>query len=455
MKHPLFSTPIALCALLGLFCARPGLVSAASPASLTPPAGWQSAAPAGPHGNQVSLAAYVLPGTGFIQNIDLHMVPTLGVSFADFVADRAHALAHSGTVVTSHPEKICNGKVDGWFMDYKVSLGGQDTEVDQTLAADANAVYMASYTRAAGQTENAAARASRDTLCLAAPAAPVPADTPAPAETGLPFKPPAGWVNMYSAMPKPAFRGMWIGPKSGNATSNVNITSEAFTGTVEQLSNRTALGAGMLQSRVAAQRSGTICSLPARFITLSKPLGMDGLVMDQSMYVSNGTAYTLTYTRTVTQPADPQIQQLLGNLCPEQIESGKIAFPPGWSVNEMQTMRLAGMWMDPKRSGQVINLISTPYAGTLESFMVSAAKNSAPSGARTHLFTVLSQRNGTLCGLPARFVSMKGEFGSISMRIDQEATIYGGKAYLVTYGRMNGQPADAVAVNSMKSLCPK
>jgi len=384
------------------------------------------------------------------------MAPSQGRTFQDFITDRAKTLSQAGSVISSHPQKTCNGKIDGWFMDYKVSLGDRPAEVEQTIAADANTFYMATYSRPANQSENSDARKALDTLCVAAPAQPAaPVTTPSPNASPLPFKPPNGWVNVLSAMPMPAFHGLWTGPKSGGVTSNVAITSTEFAGTVERLSNQTLLGSGMLQSKVTAQHSGTICNLPARFITFSKPMGMDSLVMDQSMYVANGTAYTINYTRGATQPPDPQIQQLLGSLCPDQINSGKIAFPTGWSANQNQGLRSAGMWANPSSPGQMVGLIIMPYAGALSKLSGIGVKDAIPGGTTSKILTVLSRKNGTLCGSPAFFVSMKMNLGYMPMRIDQEATIYQGKAYLLTYARMNSRTPDSAALTSLKTLCPK
>lgn len=432
-------------------------IADSSPASITPPAGWQHAPSAPPHGNQISLADYFLPGPGFVQNLDLHMVPSLGRTFQDFVADRAKGLAQAGTVVSSHPEKLCNGKIDGWFMDYKVQLGANAAEIEQTIAADANAFYMASYTRAANQSENSDARKAIGTLCVAVPIPlGTPAPTPSPAASPLPFKPPTGWVNMLGAVPMPAFRGVWSGPKSGSTTSNVSIVSQVFPGTVEHLSNQTKLvGAGMLESKMTAQSSGTICGFPARFITVSKPMGVDTLAMDQAMYVANGTAYMMNYTHSATQPPDSQIQQLLASLCPAQIESGKITFPAGWSANKTQGTRLAGMWANPSSPGQMVNLMTTSFTGTLDRLTKATATNGIPGGAASKVLKILSQRNGSLCGLPARFLSAKMNLGMISMRLEQAATIYKGNAYVLTYGRAGAQTANPAALASLKTLCPR
>jgi hypothetical protein len=316
---------------------------------------------------------------------------------------------------------------------------------------------MASYTRAANQSENSDARKAIGTLCVAAPITlGTPSPTPTPAASPLPFKPPSGWVNMLGEVPMPAFHGVWSGPKSGSTTSNVSILTEPFPGTVERLSNQTKLvGAGMLQSKMTAQSSGTICGFPARFMTVSKPMGVETLAMDQSMYIANGTAFMMTYTHGAAQPPDPQIQQLLASLCPDQIESGKITLPAGWSANKASGMRLAGMWMNPSSVGQMVNLITTPFAGSLDRLTTVTMTNGVPGGAASKVFKMLSHRNGSLCGLPARFLSAQMNLGIMPMRLDQAATIYKGNAYIVTYGRMNGQAANPAALASMKTLCPR
>lgn len=429
----------------------------ASPASITPPAGWQQEPSAPPHGAEISLAEYVLPAPIFNQNIDLLMVPAQGAAFQDFIAQRAKSLAQAGTVVSSHPEKLCNGKIDGWFMEYKAKLGSNAAEIEQTIAADANAFYMASYTRVAIQSENSDARKAIGTLCVAAPVPlGTPAPTPAPASSPLPFKPPSGWVNMLGEVPMPSFHGVWTGPKTGDTTSNVSILSQVFPGTVERLSNQTKLvGAGMLETKMTAQSSGAICGFPARFITVSKPLGVETLAMDQAMYVANGTAYMMNYTHGATQSPDPQIQHLLASLCPAQIESGKITFPVGWSVNKAQGTRLAGMWMNPSSPGQMVNLITMPFSGTLDRLTTATSTNGIPGSAASRLLKTLTHRNGYLCGLPARFLSAKMNLGMMTMRLEQAATMYKGNAYVITYGRMDGQTATPAAMASMKTLCPR
>ncbi|GAC1389421.1 MAG: hypothetical protein NVSMB31_05380 [Vulcanimicrobiaceae bacterium] len=154
---------ILLVALLLMLC------TAAVPepaATLTPPADW-IAVPAPPsHGETVMVGSWVLPGPGHNQNIVLFQEPSHGMTLKKNVESLETTFSKIGTLIESHEEKTCDGKLTGWIMAAQYSLGKTDSIVERMLVESGEMFYEAMYVRTADKTENIAARNALRTLCV-------------------------------------------------------------------------------------------------------------------------------------------------------------------------------------------------------------------------------------------------------------------------------------------------
>lgn len=134
---------------------------------LTPPPDWIVAPPPPPHGNIIALGAWANPVPGrHVQNIVLHRMPLANETPAAFAAARVSSLTKSATDVTTHPESLCGGELQGWYVEYQVALGNYAAHVEQTIAPGAGVVYTATYTRGKDEPENPGARKALSTLCV-------------------------------------------------------------------------------------------------------------------------------------------------------------------------------------------------------------------------------------------------------------------------------------------------
>lgn len=135
-------------------------------ATLTVPSGWQAVPPAPPHGTQIMLNQWVFPGVGAVPSISLTQIPGTAYPYAEFLKSTEATLVKMGTVSDSHAEKLCDGKLDGWFIASKIVLGTHTYLQERILTTSGGMLYLVIYARPADQAEDASARKALDTLCV-------------------------------------------------------------------------------------------------------------------------------------------------------------------------------------------------------------------------------------------------------------------------------------------------
>ena len=134
---------------------------------MIPPPDWIVAQPPPPHGNIVALGAWVRLGGGpHAQNIVLHQMPLTGKAPAAFAAERVATLTKVATDVRTHPESLCGGELQGWYVEYQVTLGDHASQVEQTVAPGPGVMFTATYTRGKDEPEDRGARNALRKLCV-------------------------------------------------------------------------------------------------------------------------------------------------------------------------------------------------------------------------------------------------------------------------------------------------
>lgn len=272
------------------------------------------------------------------------------------------------------------------------------------------------------------------------------------AEQALPFTPPDGWEDVTKDVPQPEILAAWKGPRTGFSEQTVHIVSAPFDADVEAMVGKMLLtDTGALGMRVISQRSGMLCNEPARFLVLTKHVQGGQMQIEQSMFVTGGRNYLITYGHDVTQNADPDIRQILDAICPGTVAAASTALPPSWEDVTLQNAHVDGSWSGKAR-GQTMDLVSQPYSGALENLSMTALAETASTKAAVE---IVASHPGSLCGLPAYFLSARVRLANLKVLIQQEAVRANGRAYILTYGRLQEQPDDPAALRSMKTLCPK
>ena len=134
-----------------------------------PPADWQqSPVPADLTAYNV-VALYFAPDAGsFRSNVNVvrDVLQDPNETLAQVVAQgRKFFEDHSNTLGASHAEKLCNGAIDGWYLESAGTLGLQATSRVQTVLVDRGTEYIATYSRGVGSDPDPAAVKALDTLC--------------------------------------------------------------------------------------------------------------------------------------------------------------------------------------------------------------------------------------------------------------------------------------------------
>lgn len=268
----------------------------------------------------------------------------------------------------------------------------------------------------------------------------------------LPFTPPDGWEDVTKDVPQPEILAAWKGPRTGFSEQTVHIVSAPFDSDVEGMSGKMLLtDTGALGMRVIARRGGMLCNQPAAFLKLTKHVNGGEMLIEQSMFVQDGRNYLITYAHDETQAADADVRQILDALCPGTIAAASTALPTGWENVTEQNAHVDGSWRGTAQ-GQTMDLVSQKYDGALESLSMAALAETASTKAAVE---VVSSRAGTLCGDPAYFLYAKVRLPGFRVLIQQEAVKARGKAYILTYGRLQDQSDDPAALRSLKTLCLK
>ena len=136
---------------------------------IEPPQGWQRLNPSAISDSPDFIGLWIGDTTGgFPQSLNLVRSPAMGTmplaDEAPLIVDVLKRKYPDLTMRQSHAERLCN-KLDGWYFEYRAQMKGHDIIMEQTVVVDGATMYAASYGRANGAAESAAARASLDSLC--------------------------------------------------------------------------------------------------------------------------------------------------------------------------------------------------------------------------------------------------------------------------------------------------
>lgn len=68
--------------------------------------------------------------------------------------------------VSDHPEKLCNGTVDGWLFHGNMTMGAMHFIIDEAILAGPHEIFGATYTRKSDHPADPVALKAIDTLCV-------------------------------------------------------------------------------------------------------------------------------------------------------------------------------------------------------------------------------------------------------------------------------------------------
>ncbi len=138
------------------------------------PSGWEHVAVDNPPGSTVEMLDLGRGPMiqGFQQQINVlrHRLADPTISIAGW-GDRSaaylqtHGDAH---VLTSHPERLCNGTHDGWWIESTGTYSGRMLDLVQVALLDDGYEYVATYSRPGGTDFDVAAVKALDSLCPSA-----------------------------------------------------------------------------------------------------------------------------------------------------------------------------------------------------------------------------------------------------------------------------------------------
>ncbi|MBC5815751.1 MAG: hypothetical protein GIW97_04335 [Candidatus Eremiobacteraeota bacterium] len=229
-------------------------------------------------------------------------------------------------------------------------------------------------------------------------------------------------------------------------------------GSFDDFVTQNKAGEKMMVATVTAESSGTMCALPAHFITMTKSVGALNLVLEQSLIVNAGTGYAVTYVHDGSAPADPAVEKTISGLCPAQLNADAPgALPPGWTSSAGSPFHMSGIWMNPSAPGMSMNLLSMPFdkpVTDLANYSPEDFFKNPNNTAGAPVMKVDSATSGTLCTLPARFYSIHMTTSGVQMLMQQEAMVINGTLYVLNYARLATQADAPSAIASLKTLCP-
>lgn len=247
----------------------------------------------------------------------------------------------------------------------------------------------------------------------------------------LPFTPPAGWTELPARAMATQITNTW------QRAASRGMPPSTFTEMVAPFAFPASASAGQRAS---------FCGFPGRVVmnTRTTPAGRTVTIM--ASVTRNGYNYFMVYVRPAQLPADQAIMSVVHGFCPPT--NGHIATldaPHGWQASGSITSLGAWMGNGPM---QMMNLSSGPH-------MVNLADVARDTGANGSQAISLTSKPGTLCGLPAFFVTLAPNVPAMPVTIEQAITQNESASYMLTYMHPANAPADPAAEASLRSLCAK
>ncbi|MBV8638548.1 MAG: hypothetical protein JO322_10710 [Candidatus Eremiobacteraeota bacterium] len=140
---------------------------------LVMPSGWERVAVDNAPGSTVEMLDIGRGPTiqGFAQQINVlrHRLADPAISISAWADQSVSYLQSHGDarVLSSHPERLCNGTQDGWWIESNGTYSGRKLDLVQVALLDGGYEYVATYSRPDGTDFDVAAVKALDSLCPA------------------------------------------------------------------------------------------------------------------------------------------------------------------------------------------------------------------------------------------------------------------------------------------------
>ncbi|HET9028824.1 MAG TPA: hypothetical protein VFN49_01495 [Candidatus Aquilonibacter sp.] len=137
---------------------------------LAMPASWTHVAVDNPPGSTVEMLDIAQGPTvdGFQPQINVlrHLIVDPAITIDAWAQQSASYLqSHDSRVLASHAESLCNGTVNGWWIESLGSYAGRKLDLVQAALLANGYEYVATYSRAEGTDFDPTALEALDTLC--------------------------------------------------------------------------------------------------------------------------------------------------------------------------------------------------------------------------------------------------------------------------------------------------
>jgi hypothetical protein len=135
------------------------------------PASWEHVAVDNPPGSTVEMLDIGRGPTvdGFQQQINVlrHRLSDPSISLERWAANSTQYLQSQPDthILVSHAERLCNGTMNGWWIESTGTYSGRRLDLVQSALLDGGFEYVATYTRAEGTDFDVAAVKALDSLC--------------------------------------------------------------------------------------------------------------------------------------------------------------------------------------------------------------------------------------------------------------------------------------------------
>lgn len=282
-----------------------------------------------------------------------------------------------------------------------------------------------------------AAASSSPSPVPSASTSPVPVASPS--ASPLPFTPPAGWTQLPSGATRTQAKNVWAGPKTAGGVQST------FSQAVMPMPMPLTLGSK------GAKRI-TLCGVPAQLSTVTAGTKSSRMTTETEMSSRGGYTYLTVYVRPASSKADPRIQALLLGFCPPKNGELSVLPPPaGWTAKP--AFQLNGVWMGPAPM-QMMMLATGPQMNSL-----SDVVKSAPSPVKQQSMKMgkskidIGTRPGTLCGLPAMFITMRSSGAEFPFGFDGAVTQNSKASYVLMYMHPSAQTPLPEAMSALQTLC--
>lgn len=142
-------------------------VSTQTQVVISPPPTWLNKPWNSTSADFTNVGYWVSPGQDETLAVIAQAVPN-GMSADQFFQLTVQSLQNSvgsQNVRTSKADRICNGAINGWYVETSVIVGGTPMIAQQTIGVAGQQAFIATYRRPSSLSENASARSALESLC--------------------------------------------------------------------------------------------------------------------------------------------------------------------------------------------------------------------------------------------------------------------------------------------------